>query len=220
MNSIIPIITAFRNSPDRGAGLARDFRIRWALEEVGQPYRVRLLTFDEMKEPSYLALQPFAQIPTYEDGDVALFESGAILVHIAQQHQGLLPTDKVKQARALSWIFAAVSTVEPTVVERETIKYFEHGRSWQEERFAMADARIRHRFTQLAAALGQAPWLAGEFSAADIMMVHVLRRLEGSALLDEQPLLSAYISRATERPAYQRAFAAQRAVFESMNQAL
>jgi glutathione S-transferase len=213
MNSAHPTITAFKNSPDRGAGLARDMRVRWALEEVAQPYAVRLVSFQEMKETAHLALQPFGQIPTYEEGDLVLFETGAIVLHIAERHPGLLPADADARSRAITWMFAAVGTVEPPIVERDVVKYFERGKSWQAERFAMVDERIRGRLDQLVARMGNSEWLDGAFSAADIMMVHVLRRLEGSGILDDYTTLTAYIARAEARPAYRRAFASQLAVF-------
>jgi glutathione S-transferase len=210
----VPTITAFKSSPDKGVGLARDMRVRWALEEVGQSYDVRLVTFKELKQPAHLALQPFGQIPTYEDGDVALFESGAIVFHIAERHAGLLPGDGAGRARAISWMFAALNTVEPPIIERDYVKYFEADKSWQAERFAMVDDRIRTRLDQLAAALGEPTWLAGPFSAADILMVHAIRRLEGSGILEEYPIFMDYIARAAERPAYKRAFDAQYEVFQ------
>ncbi|UVC10569.1 glutathione S-transferase family protein [Rhizobium sp. TH2] len=206
-------ITAFESSPDRGRGLARDMRVRWALEEVGQPYNVRLVSFKTMKQPAHLALQPFGQIPTYEEGDLALFESGAILLHIAEHYPGLLPDDANARARAITWMFAAVSTMEPPIVDREIARFTEGDKPWYEEHLAMIDKRIRTRLDQLSARLGDADWLDGAFSAADIMMVHVLRRLESSGILPEYPKLSAYTERARERPAYKRAFEAQLAVF-------
>ena len=206
-------ITAFESSPDRGQGLARDMRVRWALEEVGQPYDVRLLSFKAMKEPAHLALHPFGQIPTYEEGDLALFESGAIVFHIAERHAGLLPDDANARARAINWMFAALSTVEPPIVDRDIVEYMESDKTWQNERQRMVDDRIRVRLGELSRRLGDADWLDGAFSAADILMVHVLRRLEGSGLLEEYPNLAAYIVRAEARPAYKRAFADQLAVF-------
>jgi glutathione S-transferase len=207
------VITAFESSPDRGRGLARDMRVRWALEEVGQPYDVRLVPWEKFKEEAHLARNPFGQIPTYEEGDLTLFESGAIVLHIAERFPGLLPKDANARARAIMWMFAALSTVEPPIVDRDVVEYFEAGKSWQSERLAMVDERIRARLNQLAAHMGDSEWLDGAFSAADIIMVHVLRRLEGSGLLEEYPHLAAYIARAEARPAYQRAFAAQLAVF-------
>lgn len=214
MSKARPTITAFKSSPDRGVGLARDMLVRWALEEAGQPYDVRLVSFKEMKEPAHLALQPFGQIPTYEDGELVLFETGSIVLHIAERHKGLLPSDANARARAITWIFAAVNTVEPPVVERDIVRYHEDGKSWQSERLAMVDDRIRSRLNQLAAKMGNSRWLDGAFSAADIMMVHVVRRLEGSGILDDYPTLAAYIARAAARPAYKRAFAAQLAIFQ------
>ena len=208
-----PTITAFESSPDRGRGLARDMRVRWALEEVGQPYDVRLVSFAAMKEPAHLALHPFGQIPTYEDGDLALFESGAIVFHIAERHAGLLPDDANARARAITWMFAALGTVEPPIVDREIVEYLERDKTWQEEHLRMVDGRIRVRLDELSRRLGNAHWLDGAFSAADILMVHVLRRLEGSGILEEYPNLSAYVARGEARPAYKRAFDAQLAVF-------
>ncbi len=210
---MLPTITAFERSLDEGRGLARDMRARWALEEVGQPYQVRLVPWEAFKAPAHLARNPFGQIPTYEEGDLTLFESGAIVFHIAERFPGLLPEDANARARAIMWMFAALSTVEPPIVDRDVVEYFEDGKSWQGERFAMVDERIRGRLNQLAARMGDAKWLDGAFSAADILMVHVLRRLEGWGILEEYPTLSAYIARAEARPAYKRAFAAQLAVF-------
>lgn len=210
-----PIITAFATSPDRGRGLARDFRVRWALEEAGQAYDVRLVSFAQLKEPAHLSLQPFGQIPTYQAGEVTLFESGAIVLHIARRHPGLLPTDDAARGRAMSWIFAALSTVEPPIVERETAGYAERDKPWHEARLPILDARIRTRLGELSRRLGEADWLDGAFSAGDLMMVTVLRRLERSPLLAEFPNLTAYVARAEARPAYRRAFEAQLAVFEA-----
>jgi glutathione S-transferase len=208
-----PTITAFEQSPDRGRGLARDMRVRWALEEVGQPYDVRLLSFSEMKEPAHRALHPFGQIPTYEEGDLALFESGAIVFHIAERHAGLLPDDANARARAISWMFAALSTMEPPIVDRTVAMFLERDKTWHEQRLPLIDDRIRARLGELSKRLGDADWLDGEFSAGDLMMASVLLRLSASGILDEYPNLSAYIARAEARPAYKRAFAAQLAVF-------
>ncbi|MBN9542098.1 MAG: glutathione S-transferase family protein [Reyranella sp.] len=206
------IITAFERSPDGGKGLARDTRVRWALEEVGQPYDVRLVSFRAMKEPAHLALHPFGQIPTYEEGDLALFETGAIVLHIAERHGGLLPTDADARARAIAWMFAAVNTVEPPILDLATARILESNKPWAEERLPLVEDRIRTRLAQLAARLGHADWLDGAFSAADLMMVSVLLRLRSSGLLDEHPPLAAYVARGEARPAYKRAFAAQLAV--------
>jgi glutathione S-transferase len=208
-----PTITAFARSPDRGKGLARDMRVRWALEEVGQPYDVRLVSFKAMKEPAHLALHPFGQIPTYEEGDLALFESGAIVFHIAQRHAGLLPDDANARARAIMWMFAALSTIEPPILDRQIAKLAEGDEPWAALRLPMVDDRIRDRLGELSRRLGDADWLDGAFSAGDLMMVAVLLRLKSSGLLDEYPNISAYVARGEARPAYKRAFAAQLAVF-------
>ena len=215
-----PIITAFESSPDRGQGQARDMRVRWALEEVGQPYDVRLVSFTEMKQPAHRALQPFGQIPTYEDGDLALFESGAIVLHIAQQHQGLLPDEANARARAITWMFAALTTIEPPIVDREAAEYLEGDKPWYEEHLATVDARIRSRLGDLSRRLGDADWLDGEFSAGDLVLVGVLRRLEGSELLAEHPNLVAYMERGKARPAFARAYSAQYAVFADSQSAV
>jgi glutathione S-transferase len=202
-------ITAFERSPDGGKGLARDTRVRWALEEAGQPYQVRLVSFGAMKEPAHLALHPFGQIPTYEEGDLALFETGAIVFHIAQRHAGLLPDDANARARAITWMFAALSTVEPPILDLGTAKLLEGDKPWSAQRVPLVADRIRTRLGQLSRRLGDADWLDGAFSAGDLMMVSVLLRLRASGLLDEYPSLAAYVARGEARPAYKRAFDAQ-----------
>jgi glutathione S-transferase len=205
-------ITAFERSPDGGKGLARDTRVRWALEEVGQPYRVRLVSFRAMKEPAHLALHPFGKIPTYEEGDLALFESGAIVLHIGERRAGLLPDDANARARAIAWMFAALNTVEPPILELVIAKLIERDKPWAAERLPLVLDRIRERLGQLSVRLGDAEWLDGAFSAGDLMMVSVLLRSRPSGLLDEYPKLAAYVARGEARPAYQRAFDAQLAV--------
>ncbi len=210
---MIPTITAFERSPDRGRGLARDMRVRWALEETGQPHDVRLVSFEEMKQPAHLALHPFGQIPTYQEGDLTLFESGAIILHLAQQHAGLLPQAADARARAIAWMFAALNTMEPPIIEFGMATLFESDKPWFEQRQPMLEARVRTRLGQLSARLGDADWLDGAFSAGDLLMVTVLRRLPGSGLVEERGNLAAYVARGEARPAYQRAFDAQLAVF-------
>jgi glutathione S-transferase len=205
-------ITAFERSPDGGKGLARDTRVRWALEEVGQPYEVRLVSFRAMKEPAHLALHPFGQIPTYEEGDLTLFETGAIVFHIAERHGGLLPEDANARARALMWMFAAVNTVEPPILELVTARILEGDKPWSKERLPLVQDRVRNRLHPLSDRLGDADWLDGGFSAGDLMMVSVLLRLRPSGILNEFPTLSRYVARGEARPAYQRAFAAQAAI--------
>ncbi|MFL6674317.1 MAG: glutathione S-transferase family protein [Massilia sp.] len=211
--SMTPTITAFERSPDGGKGLARDTRVRWALEEVGQAFEVRPVSFGAMKEPAHRALHPFGQIPTYEEGDLALFESGAIVLHIAERHEGLMPGDANGRARAITWMFAALNTVEPPILDLQTTRLLESDKSWYEQRLPLVKDRIRDRLGQLSARLGDADWLDGAFSAGDLMMVSVLLRLKASGILDEYPNLAAYVARGEARPAYKRAFEAQLAVF-------
>ncbi|WP_407187970.1 glutathione S-transferase family protein [Bradyrhizobium centrosematis] len=210
-----PTITAFETSPDRGKGHARDMRVRWALEEVGLPYDVRLVSFAAMKEPAHLALHPFGQIPTYEDGDLSLFESGATVLHIADRNDGLLPSDANARSRAIAWMFAALSTMEPPIVELTMAMLFERDKSWYAERLPMLRDRVRTKLGELSRRLGKADWLDGPFSAGDLMMVTVLRRLNSSGLLAEYPDIAAYVARGEARPAFRRAFEAQLAVFNA-----
>ncbi|NUS61188.1 MAG: glutathione S-transferase family protein [Lysobacter sp.] len=205
-------ITAFDRSPDGGKGLARDTRVRWALEEAGQPYEVRLVPRDEMKQPAHLHRNPFGQIPTYEEGDLVLFESGAIVFHIATHHAGLLPDDADARARAITWMFAALNSVEPSILDIFVAKILEGGKPWASERLPLVLDRVRERLGLLSDRLGDAEWLDGAFSAGDLMMVSVLLRARPSGVLDEFPSLAAYVARGEARPAYQRAFAAQLAV--------
>jgi glutathione S-transferase len=208
-----PVITVFERSPDRGKGLARDMRVRWALEEVSQPYEVRLVSFTAMKEPAHRALHPFGQIPIYEEGALALFESGAIVFHIAERHKGLLPVDANARARAITWMFAALNTIEPPILDLQNTRILERDESWYEQRVPIVENRIRGRLGELSERLGSADWLDGAFSAGDLLMVAVLLRLRASGLLDEYPKLAAYVARGEARPAYKRAFAAQLALF-------
>ena len=205
-------ITAFERSPDGGQGLARDTRVRWALEETGQAYEVRLVSFRAMKEPAHLALHPFGQIPTYQEGDLVLFETGAIVIHLAGRHAGLLPEDPNARARAITWMFAALSTVEPPILELANARILESDKPWSRERMPVVADRVRSRLSQLSARVGDDDWLDGAFSAGDLMMVSVLLRLRPSGLLDEFPTLAAYVARGESRPAYKRAFAAQWAI--------
>src|SRR6476619_4154355 len=173
-------ITAFEHSPDGGKGLARDTRVRWALEEVGQPYEVRLVSFRAMKEPAHLALHPFGKIPTYEEGDLVLFESGAIVFHLAQRKAGLLPRDDNARARAIAWMFAALNTVEPPIVELGMAKIVECNETWYEQRLPLLQDRVRKRLGELSNRLGESDWLDGEFSAGDLLMISVLLRGQAS----------------------------------------
>ncbi len=217
MSTERPTITAFSASPDRGRGLARDMPVRWALEEVGQPYDVRLVSFEEMKQPAHRAVQPFGQIPTFEKSGLSLFESAAIVLRIAEEHAGLLPEDKNGRSRAIAWMFAAKSTVEPVIIEREAAILMERDKEWYEKRLPMLGDRIRRRLTDLSRRLGDAQWLDGDFSAGDLMMVNVLRRPAASDLLDER--LKAYVARGEVRSAFKRAFEAQHEVFVAASEA-
>ena len=208
-----PTITAFEASPDEGQGLARDTRVRWALEEVGQPYDVRLVSFKAMKQPAHLKLHPFGQIPTYEEGELALFETGSIILHIADTHAGLWPDAPNARERAITWMFAALNTVEPPIVQLEEAMLVEQDKPWYQARLPVIEERVVHRLSALSHRLGSAEWLEGAFSAGDLMMVMVLRRAEGTGLIEKYPNLVDYKARGEARPAYQRAFAAQRAVF-------
>jgi glutathione S-transferase len=205
-------ITAFERSPDGGKGLARDTRVRWALEEVGQPYEVRLVSFKALKEPAHLGVHPFGLIPTYEEGDLRLFETGAIVFHIAERHAGLFPNDANARARAITWMFAALSTVEPPILELANARIVEADKPWAAQRMPLVADRVRNRLGHLSRRLGDADWLDGAFSGGDLIMVSVLLRLRASGLLDEYPNLSAYVARGEARPAYKRAFDAQLAV--------
>lgn len=210
-----PVITAFVQSPDGGQGLARDMRVRWALEEAGQPYSVRYLTFAAMKEPAHYSIHPFEQIPTYEDGDLILFESGAIVLHIAQRHAGLLPPDGAARARAIAWMFAALNSIEPPIWEMDMATVLESDKTWYEQRQQMLQERVHVMLAQLSRGLGQAEWLDGPFSAGDLLMIAVLRILNGSSLLAQYPALVDYVARGQARPAFRRAFNAQLAVFNA-----
>jgi glutathione S-transferase len=210
-------ITAFKSAPDRGRGLARDLRVRWALEEAGQPYEVRLVSFGEMREPAHRAVHPFGQIPTYEEGDLALFESGAIVFHIAERHAGLLPKDSNARARAITWMFAALNTVEPPLVELGMAMLLERDKPWYEQRLPLLEERARKRLGELAKRLGDAEWLDGMFTAGDLMMVAVLFRAKPTGVLEQFPNLAAYVARGEARPAFKRSFAAQLAIFSAQS---
>jgi glutathione S-transferase len=214
----MPVLTAFADSPDRGRGLARDFRVRWALEELGQTFDVRLVSFAELKTPDYRALHPFGQIPAWQEKGLDLFESGAIVLHLAQQHPGLLPDDRAGRARATAWDFAALDTVEPPIWDWDLARMVESHQPWHTERLPMLEARIHKRLQELSEWLGTKDWLEGTFTLGDLMMVSVLRRLEGSGLLEDHPFLADYVARGQARPAFRRAFTAQREDFEAGNQ--
>lgn len=207
-----PTITAFAHSPDEGQGLARDMPVRWALEEAGQPYDVRLLSFSALKQPAHVALQPFGQIPTYEIDGLSLFEVGSIVLDIADRHAGLLPENRDARARAITWMFAALTTVDAPVFDYDLALFLDREQPWYEHRIKVLEEAVRKRLGALSARLGDSDWLDGAFSAGDLLMVSVLRRLEGTGLLEEYPNLNAYVARGKSRPAFMRAFDAQLAV--------
>ena len=202
-------ITAFDRSPDGGKGLARDTRVRWALEETGQAYDVRPVSFAALKQPEHLALQPFGQIPTYEDNGLVLFETGSIILHIAESHPGLFPGDANARARAITWMFCAVNTIEVPILDVSTARLFERDKPWAEARMPLVLDRLRERLNPLSVHLDGRDWLDGDFSAGDLMMVSVLLRLKPSGMINDFPVLAAYVARGEARPAYQRAFADQ-----------
>ena len=210
-----PTVTGFFKSPDEGKGFARDFRVRWALEEVGQAYDMRFVPFADLKKPAHLALDPFGKIPVYQEGGLVLFETGAIVLHIATRHPGLFPVDEAARERAIVWMFAALSTIEPPILEREAVRYLEQDKPWSQQRMPLVEDRVRDRLGQLSARLGDAEWIEGGFSAGDLMTIDVLRRLEGSGLLEEFPNVAAYVARGESRPAFGRALASQRADYLS-----
>ncbi|HYD11282.1 MAG TPA: glutathione S-transferase family protein [Allosphingosinicella sp.] len=206
-----PLLTAYNWSPDKGAGLVRDMRVRWALEEVGQAYDVRHLNWGEQKEPAHRARNPFGQVPAYEEDGLVLFESGAIVLHIADSRPGLFPEDKAGRARAIEWMFAALNTVEPTVWELVIAKIIDAGEDWAEARLPSVLKRLHERLGELSKRLGDSEWLDGAFSAGDLLMVQVLRNLKASNILADYPNLAAYVARGEARPAFGRALADLRA---------
>ena len=206
-----PTVTGFFKSPDEGKGMARDFRVRWALEEAERPYDMRFVPMGDLKKPEHVALHPFGKIPVYEEGGLVLFETGAIVLHIASGLPGLLPIDGAARERAIMWMFAALSTIEPAILEREAVIYLEQDKPWSKERMPVVEDRVRERLRQLSGRLGDAEWIDGEFSAGDLMTIDVLRRLEGSGLLEEFSNVAAYVVRGEDRPAFGRALASQRA---------
>lgn len=214
-----PLITVFAKSPDGGRGLARDMPVRWALEEAGREYAVREVSFAEMKTAAHKARQPFGQIPAFEEDGLVLFESGAIVLHIAGGCPALLPADKAARASAIAWMFAAVNTVEPPIFDYSLAGILEVEKPWFAERRALLETRIHERLADLSRRLGEADWLGGAFTAGDLMMICVLRRLQGSRLLDAWPNLAAYVARGEARPAFRRAFDAQRANFDAAGSA-
>jgi glutathione S-transferase len=210
-----PEITAFTWVPPFAQGLVRDLRCRWAFEEVGLDYKVRLLDVGQNKTEAHRALQPFGQIPTYSDGTIQIFESGAIVLHISRQKPGLLPADPAGEASAVAWVFSALNSVEPLIFDRLWCDLFDRKEAYADLFRPKATERLRDRIGELARALGDKPWLVGDqFSVADLMMISVLRQLRDTGLVAEHPTLAAYMTRGEARPAFRKAFADQMTVFE------
>lgn len=208
-----PTITAYDWVPDFARGQVRDLRVRWALEEVGRPYQVRYLNQGSQKAPPHRAIQPFGQVPTFEDGDLTLFESGAIVLHVAGGHPGLMPSDPTARARAIEWAFAALNTVEPPIMDHAIATLFEADKPWSKPRLPAVKARIDERLGELSDRLGNRDWLDGNFTAGDLLMIAVLRILNGTDMLHSYPNLAAYVARGEARPAFRKALADQMAGF-------
>jgi glutathione S-transferase len=206
-------ITAFRWVPDFAAGLVRDLRIRWALEEIGRPYKVRLLDALHPRPADYFLEQPFGQVPAYRDDEVHLFESGAILIHLGLGDERLLPDDANGRGRAIAWLVAALNSVEPAIFELSAIDLFNRGEAWTRERRPQVIDKIRERLRLLAGALGDRDWFEGRFTIGNLMMVSVLRNLRNTGLVAEQARLAAFVARGEARPAFQQALADPLAVF-------
>ena len=207
-------ISAFNWVPDFAKGLVRDMRLRWALEEAGIPYRVRRLDAMAERPQDYFQEQPFGQVPIFVEGDLHLFESGAILLHIGEKSGTLLPKDEIGRARATCWLIAALNSIEPMIFELINIDIFNAGEEWARLRRPEAERKVRDRLQRLADWLGDQDYLEGRFTVADLLMTTVLRSLRHTQLVGEQPRLAAYVARCEARPAFQRALAAQLADFD------
>ena len=206
-------ITAFKWVPPIAQGLVRDLRVRWALEEAGLPYSENLLSVGENHQPAYRAVQPFGQVPVYEEDGLTLFETGSILFHIGQKSDVLLPKDSAKRARAITWMFAALNSVEPHVQNLTTIDLFFPNEEWAKARRPAAEKNAVQRLDAVATSLADRDYLEGEFTAGDLLMISVLRFLRHTSIVKENPVLAAYVARGEARPAFQRALAAQMAQF-------
>ena len=206
-------VTAFRWVPDFARGLVRDLRVRWALEEAGLPYREKLIGPEDQTSTDYRAWQPFGQVPAYEEDGLSLFESGAIVLHISARSAALMPSDTASQARATTWVFAAVNSVEPSIVQLGQIDLFAAGAEWAKQRRPEVEKTVKRRLSELAAWLGERDFLEGRFTVGDLMMTTVLRILRHTDLVAAEPRLKAYQDRCEARPAFQRALSAQLAAF-------
>jgi glutathione S-transferase len=207
-------ITAFRWVPDFAAGLVRDLRIRWALDEIERPYRVRLLDAMNPRPAEYFQEQPFGQVPAYRDEQVQLFESGAILLHLAIEDERLLPFDRNQRMRSVAWMIAALNSIEPIIFELLSIDIFNRGQEWTKERRPQVVEFLEARLGKLSDALGDKEWFEGRFSIGDLMVVAVLRQLRHTDIVAKFPNLAALVARAQARPAFQRALADQLEVFK------
>lgn len=206
----MPTVTAFKWVPPFAQGSVRDIRVRWALEEAGLGYDAHLIGFEDQATPEYRAQQPFGQVPAFSDGKVEMFESGAIVLWIAQSSDALMPADDAGRAMVLTWLFAASNTIEPVVAQLAIIDLFNADKAWAQARRPEVEAILRKRLAELQAALGDRQWFANDrFSAADILMTHVLRDLRHTDIVADYPALAAYVARAEARPAFQRALADQ-----------
>ncbi|TAJ74873.1 MAG: glutathione S-transferase family protein [Phenylobacterium sp.] len=208
-------VYSYRWVPDFAKGLVRDLRVRWALEEAGLEYQEWLIGLgDDQNSPAYRACQPYGQVPVYEEGGLVLFESGAIVLHIGGKSEALLPADPAARARATCWLFSALNTIEPTIQELAAIDLFYTDEAWARGRRPQAEAQVKRRLAELAAALGDKDHLEGEFTVGDLMMATVLRNLRHTDIVDGEPRLRAYLDRCEARPAFQRALRDQLASFE------
>jgi glutathione S-transferase len=208
-----PVITAYKWVPPFAQGLVRDTRARWAFEEVGIDYDVDVIDLPYAKSEAHRRFQPFGQIPTYSDGTVDIFESGAIVLHIAGLAPGLLPDDAAGRAHATQWVIAALNSIEPFVQQLAVVDVFEADRDWSKARRPKVIEDLKTRLGDLAAALGDKQWLDGAFSAGDLLMVSVLRALRNTGILDGFPNLTAYVARGEARPAFKKALTDHMAVF-------
>lgn len=206
-------ISAFRWVPPFAEGLVRDLRIRWALEEIERPYRVRLLDATQPRPAEYFCEQPFGQVPVYRDDQVQLFESGAILIHLGLDDKRLLPADRAGQMRGIAWLIAALNSVEPAIFPLLMVNVFNKGESWTDEARPKFVERLTGRLKCVSDALGEKTWLEDRFTVGDLMMITVLRQLQETRILDQFPNLAALVKRGEERPAFQRALSDQLAVF-------
>ena len=208
MSETIPTISAFDWVPDFARGQVRDLVARWGLEEIGRPYRTHLIHAFEERGEDYVAWQPFDQVPAYRDETGEMFESGAILLHLGNTDERLLPADPATRMQAESWLFAALSSVEPALRPISLLPLFHAGKDWVGAAVVAQQPLAEKRLQRVADALGDKDWLAGQFSAADIVMAFVLRSF-GGQMINDHPRLVAYLERALARPAFQRALQAQ-----------